>query len=335
MLDQMAGVGRLVRGRTVGVKLNLGGPAERRLGHLPHGRTNWVHPKVIGATLHLPERAGAHHIRLLEGSRYTAEPLAGHMLRAGWEPMDFVRAARRVEFENTNTLGLGSKYFRVPVPGQGYVYPAFELNHSYVDCDVFISLAKLKEHSTTGVTLSMKNCFGITPTSIYGDDAGDDDPNEQPSGGRGSTLHSGRRQPSSCAPPELDPEASRESTYRVPRVVVDIVAARPIALAIIDGVESIGGSEAVFRGGAFPVSAGVLIAGTNCVNTDAVATAVMGYDPMATRGTPPFDRCDSTLELAEQRGLGTHDLNRIEVTGAAIRDVMRDFRALRKAARTG
>ncbi|MCP5115566.1 MAG: hypothetical protein GY953_32465 [bacterium] len=61
----------------------------------------------------------------------------------------------------------------------------------------------------------------------------------------------------------------------------------------------------------------------------------MGYDPMATRGTPPFDRCDSTLELAERRGLGTRDLDRIEVTGAAIRDVKRDFRELRKSVGTG
>ncbi len=206
---------------------------------------------------------------------------------------------------------------------------------SYADCDVFISLAKLKEHVTAGVTLSMKNCFGITPTSIYGDDAGEDDPNENPGGGRASICHTGRRQPARCAPSELDPASPREPAYRVPRIVVDIVSARPVDLAIIDGIESMGGNEAVFREGAFPARAGVLIAGTNCVNTDAVAVAVMGYDPLARRGTPPFERCDSTLELAEQRGLGTRDLNRIEVTGAAIRDVIYDFRAARRAGRVG
>jgi hypothetical protein len=51
----------------------------------------------------------------------------------------------------------------------------------------------------------------------------------------------------------------------------------------------------------------VLIAGLNCVNTDAVATAVMGLDPMADRGTPPFEKCDSTLKLAEQLGVGTRE----------------------------
>ena len=66
------------------------------------------------------------------------------------------------------------------------------------------------------------------------------------------------------------------------------------------------------------VRAGVLIAGTNCVTTDAVCTALMGFDPMADRGTAPFEHCDSTLRLAEQRGIGTRDLSRIEVLGLPI-----------------
>ena len=45
----------------------------------------------------------------------------------------------------------------------------------------------------------------------------------------------------------------------------------------------------------------VLIAGLNPVCTDAVGTAVMGYDPRATRGTIPFRACDNTLLLAEEQ----------------------------------
>jgi uncharacterized protein (DUF362 family) len=37
-------------------------------------------------------------------------------------------------------------------------------------------MAKLKNHETCGVTLSLKNCFGNTPASIYGDDVGEDAP---------------------------------------------------------------------------------------------------------------------------------------------------------------
>jgi uncharacterized protein (DUF362 family) len=66
------------------------------------------------------------------------------------------------------------------------------------------------------------------------------------------------------------------------------------------------------------VHPGVLVAGMNCVCTDAVATAVMGLDPMADRGAPPFEKCDSTLRLAESLGVGTRDLKRIEVVGTPI-----------------
>ena len=37
-------------------------------------------------------------------------------------------------------------------------------------------MAKLKEHGTVGITLGMKNMFGATPITIYGDGAGKDEP---------------------------------------------------------------------------------------------------------------------------------------------------------------
>ena len=65
---------------------------------------------------------------------------------------------------------------------------------------------------------------------------------------------------------------------------------------------------------------GVIIAGRNAVNVDAVGMAVMGYDPYAERGTSPFIRGDNSLRLAEEAGLGTRDLKRIEVVGLSIKD---------------
>ena len=50
------------------------------------------------------------------------------------------------------------------------------------------------------------------------------------------------------------------------------------------------------------------------------------FDPMADRGTPPFETCDSTLRLAEEAGLGTRDLKRIEVVGTPIEQAMFRFR---------
>jgi uncharacterized protein (DUF362 family) len=207
------------------------------------------------------------------------------------------------------------------------MFRSYDLNHSYEDCDVFVSIAKMKDHATAGVTLSMKNCFGITPCTIYGDGAGVDGPSLVPSGGRGAVIHGGERQPSKTSVAENDPKSPRDGGYRVPRVVADLIAARPIHLAIIDGIASMAGGEGPWVSGTHAVKPGVLIAGTNCVNTDAVAMAVMGYDPMADRGVMPFEKSDSTLRLAEELGVGTRDPRRIEVAGVPVREAIFRYRA--------
>jgi uncharacterized protein (DUF362 family) len=325
MFDQLGGLGGLVNGKTVAIKVNLTGESSQRFGHLPLETTYWTHSAVIGETIHLLGLAGAKRIRILESPWATIEPLEEFMLAANWEPRHFLNAAPRIEFENTNFLGNAKKYSRLTTPKGGHMFRAFDLNHSYEDCDVFVSIAKLKEHATTGITLAMKNCFGITPCTIYGGGAGVDEPSLVPVNGR-SPLHYGNRQPSRSAPAENDPKSPRDGGYRVPRIVADLAAARPIHLSIIDGIETINRGEGGWIRGVQHIKPGVLIAGMNAVTTDAVATAVMGFDPMADRGTAPFEKCDSTLRLAEELGVGTRDLNRIEVTGASIASVRFPFR---------
>ncbi len=325
MFDQLGGLQRIVNGKTVAIKLNLTGSPDQRLGHFPQEITHWTHPAVIGATVHLMGLAGARRIRLLESPWATIEPVEEYMLAANWEPRDLMNAASRVEFENTNYLGRGKSYVRMPVPKGGHMFRAFDLNHSYQDCDVFVSIAKLKEHATTGVTLSMKNCFGITPCTIYGEGAGIDEPALVPRSGRGP-LHAGNRQPSKSSFPENDSKSPREGGYRVPRIVADLVAARPIHLAIIDGIKTINKGEGCWIPGVAPVSPGLLIAGTNPVTTDAVAMAIMGFDPMADSGRAPFETCDNTLRLAEELGVGTRDLRRIEVRGTPVAEARFPFR---------
>lgn len=324
MFDQIGGIGRLVKGKTVAVKVNLTGNAEGRMGFIPIGCTTWTHPTVIAATVHLLGRAGARRIRLLESPWKSAEPIEESMISAGWDLAWFTSAAQRVEFENTNFLGFGKEYVRFPVPKGGHLFPAFDLNHSYRDCDVFVSIAKLKEHMTAGVTLSMKNCFGITPCTIYGDGAPEKEPGLVPRGGR-FPIHSGSRQPSTSSPGEINPSSPREGGYRVPRCVADLAAARPIDLAIIDGIESMTASEGPSRLSKY-VKPHLLVAGTNAVCVDAVGTAVMGFDPMADRGTAPFEKCDNTMRLAEELGVGGRDLKRIEVIGSKIEDLTIDYR---------
>ncbi len=325
MFDQLGGLGGLVRGKTVAVKLNMTGSPALRIGGRPLGVTHYSHPKVVGALVHHLGRAGAKRIRLIESAYGTDAPIEEFMLDSGWNVRSLQRAAGRVEFENTNTAGAGQRYARFPVPRGSVIFPAYDLNHSYADTDVFVSVAKLKEHETCGITLTLKNCFGNLPASVYGDDAGETEPNERPEKGRLLVCHMGKRQPSRSAPAEIDASSSRDAGYRVPRITAELCAARPVHLAIIDGVESIAGGEGPWISGVRPVSPGVLIAGLNPVSTDAVGAAVMGFDPRAVRGEPPFATCDNTLLLAERLGVGSADLDRIEVRGAPTAEVRFPF----------
>jgi uncharacterized protein (DUF362 family) len=325
MFDQLGGLGRMVKNKTVTIKVNLTGSPALKFQGKPLGLTHYTHPKMASAMAYLLERSGARRVRFVESAWATSGPLEEYLLDSGWNVRLLFSAAKTVEFENTNALGSGKRYVRLKVPGGGQIFPAFDLNHAYEDTDVFMSMAKLKNHATCGVTLAMKNCFGITPASIYGDDAGEAEPNENPTKGRVRVCHEGKRDPAKSALAELDPKSNRDPGYRMPRIVSDLVAMRPIDIALIDGIETVAGGEGPWIRGLRSVKPGVLIAGTNAVNTDTVATAVMGYDPRADRGVPPFTMCDNTLKLAEALGVGSADLKRIEVRGVPIADAVFKF----------
>ena len=326
LFDQLGGMGRLVKGKTVTIKINLTGQANARQEHFAAGRSTWTHPRSVGAIVHLLDKAGARRIRVVEGAWVWPASLEEFMYLANWDARLVTGAAPRVELVNTNLPYRGKKpYTRFAVPNGGHLFPAFDLSTAYAESDVLVSLAKLKQHDTAGITLSMKNCFGCSPTTIYGDKVPKDEPARVPYGGRNEIGHRGTRQPPSSAPPERDPKSPREAGYRIPRFVADMVAALPIHLAIVDGIETIAGAELPRAGYTKMVSPGVLLAGTNCVTTDAVGAAVMGFDPMAERGRAPFQGCDSTLELAEAHGVGTRDLKQIEVIGVPIQQARFSF----------
>ena len=327
MFDQLGGIGRIVKGKTVTLKVNLTGGENTRLDYLPMGRACWSHPRTVGTVIHLLDKAGARRIRVVEGAWVWPASLEEFMYKAGWDPNLLLGAAPRVELVNTNMPYKGAKpYTRFPVQHTGHLFPAYDLSTAFAESDVLVSMAKLKEHGTAGVTLSIKNLFGITPTTIYGNKVPVDEPAPIPYGGRQEIGHNGSRQPPKSSPPEKDPATPRQAGYRIPRIVADLSAAITPGLEIIEGIETIAGAELPRPGTTAAVSPGILVAGTNPVSTDAVAMAMMGFDPMAERGAPPFETCDNTLRLAEDLGVGTRDLGRIEVIGAAIKDVTFKFR---------
>src|SRR4051794_26708338 len=47
MFDQLGGLGRIVKGKTVAVKINLTGAPSYRVRHLPAEDTHYTHPAVI------------------------------------------------------------------------------------------------------------------------------------------------------------------------------------------------------------------------------------------------------------------------------------------------
>ena len=213
------------------------------------------------------------------------------------------------------------------MPWGGFIYPAFELNQRYEKTDVFISLAKLKDHANAGVTMSVKNLFGMAPTSIYGDTrdgAGRPSVDERSITPRGDTFHKGVRMPPAGVPQELDPDSSREWSHRVPRITADLYGARQPDLVLVDGILTNRGGEGPWIQGSEPITPHLLFAGRNGVCTDAICTAAMGYDPLADHQQFPF-MGDNHLRLLAEKGIGTIDPTEIEVRGLALADAVCPF----------
>ena len=321
LMDQIGGLGRLVKGKTVAIKLNLTGNPERfpERADMPYRN----HPATVLALAQLLSNAGAQRVRIIECFFPPSQDLE-LWARYGLDVKAISNVGCKVEWENTQNMGQGKEYKRLKVPTGGYIFPAFDLNHSFTDCDVYVSLSKLKHHATAGVTMAMKNNFGNTPCSLYGGDCGESG-NENPKMERQMVCHNGARTPPKGVPQELDMTTPRQGGYRVPRIVVDAVGARPIDISIVDGIESIKGGEGVWNRGVAYVKPNLLLAGRNPVCVDAVSTAVMGGDPLAERGQSFFGDCDNTILLAQAVGIGTADLSRIELPGLKIKEALFDY----------
>ncbi|MBS7615551.1 DUF362 domain-containing protein, partial [Candidatus Bathyarchaeota archaeon] len=175
----------------------------------------------------------------------------------------------------------------VPIPGGGYVFDSFMFNKKVMEADVFISLACMKTHSMAVVTLGMKNLVGISAGSVYGV--------------AGSANHW-----------RLHEVAAEKGDTYLGGVITDLNSARRIDLTIIDGRVAMEG-QGPHDGE--PVNLGLIIVGKDPVATDTVASTIMGFDAEKI----------PTLSLAAQKGLGTNNLNEIDVKGKTIKEVFHPF----------
>ena len=106
--------------------------------------------------------------------------------------------------------------------------------------------------------------------------------------------------------------------------VCDLNAARPVHLAIMDGIKNSTGGEGVWCAKFAACSKHALIAGLDPVATDSIGAKIMGLDPEAvtfplpapmTDGGVTSSTTDNHLYLLNAKGVGTNQLSEIQLVG--------------------
>jgi len=296
MLDDIGGIADvLAHGTRVAIKVNLtGGTGTRPLPGTKEVETYLTHPTVVLALTELLRDAGAKDIYIVEAAyQKQSWPVYGcdEMAKAaGATIMDLSYAEPYKDFTKV-------------APGTDpMIYEDYLFNPILTEIDAFISVSKMKCHNTAGVTHTMKNLFGIVPCRFYTLDPKDN-------WSWRSAFHG----------------AATETRERLPKIIVDLNRARPINLALVDGIMAAEAGEGPWIPAFTPINPGVMVAGKNAVATDAVATAAMGFDPAAEYPDEPFVHAMNHLNLAASMGLGTNKLDEIKVVGEQIKDVTTKF----------
>jgi len=141
-----------VSGKTVLLKPNI-------VDFVPGTNVN-THPVLVSAAAEYFLRMGAQSVTVAEGpgqQRDTQLVLSESGFRDEL-------AKHRIPFVDLNRDELVRVRLRANYTGLGHLWlPSTVLNH-----DFFVSMPKVKTHHWSGVTLSMKNMFGVVPGAKYG-----------------------------------------------------------------------------------------------------------------------------------------------------------------------
>jgi len=294
LLDAIGGLGDLVsRGDRVAIKVNLtGGTSVRPLRSVSAVESYITHPELVRALGQLLRDAGARELLIVEAVYEWAS-----YVQWGYEE---VAAAIEAELIDLNDTAPYDDFAQTAAGDGSFIYDHLTFNHVLEDVNAFVSVSKMKNHYSCGVTHTMKNLIGLVPARFYR--LSEQDNYRSAFHGEGDAFGT-----------------------RLPRVIMDLNRARPIHLGLVDGIKTTQGGEGPWIGTISPIAPGVLIAGKDVVATDAVATAAMGYDPTVEPPNSPFLRSDNHLNLARELGLGTNRLDEIEVVGPSIDDVAMEF----------
>ncbi len=143
-VEAMGGMGRFVRaGDTVVVKPNIGWDRAPQYA----ATTN---PMVVAALVELCYKAGAKRVNVFDNTCNAAQRC---YVSSGIKAAAESKGARVYYPDNWNIINAEFEYDS-PMDGWPIIKDA-------VDCDCFINVPVLKNHSLTGLTLSMKNLMGV------------------------------------------------------------------------------------------------------------------------------------------------------------------------------
>lgn len=318
MLDELGDVRKLVKNKYVAVKTNLVNTSEEDVGGVPVCLTVTSHPVIALALGSLLVDYGAKKVTFCDQLPFRTpdpEAFAGY----GYHLDEFNQIMNgKADFQNTRNLGRYKNYALVKVPGGGEIANAWEVNQLYAEAEVLVSLGKLKSHVSGGITGGMKNLFGIPPSSMYGNDL-DDEPSEMAVDYRSDFMHTCQRKPLTSVETFTGKTVLNDHGFNVPRMIVDLNAAFPVDLTVIDGVSVIQTAEGWWNGSMVSITRpGLLLAGRNTVCVDAVAAAVMGFDPDAPDYAHPFVNGTNYLAMSRRKGMGENRIREIELVGVNL-----------------
>jgi uncharacterized protein (DUF362 family) len=257
---------KLKRAKRIGIKFNQDWNPSRLVVHEGH-RQQLVSDQVGRATLRLlRERTSAE----LFAVDVAVEPVPESGTRIDNTHIYKVLQEFDVPYVDGNVDGV----VWADVPGGGLMFEKYPIPRSCFEADEIISVQKIKNHAFMGVTLCLKNLFGLVPLQPLG-----------------------------------RPRGYYHHLVRMPYMLVDLGKIFKPALNILDGLVCQAGQE--WGKGDHPRIPNTLIAGDEVVATDACATHLMGHDPKSDWFTPPFHRDRNALLVAAQAGFGTVELDEI------------------------
>jgi uncharacterized protein (DUF362 family) len=201
----------------------------------PHRGSNHIntHPYLVRAAFEAMSKLGAKSVFVAEGPGHRRDfylvleesGYADALLRHGIQCVDL----------NASRIGA------VKNAGNQSMVGAFIMPQEALQADIIISLAKMKTHHWAGVTLSMKNMFGLMPGAFYG----------WPK----NVLH----------------------LAGIHESILDINATIQPDLAIVDGIVGMEGDGPIMGS---PKKANVVVIGRNCPAVDATCARIMGINPL-------------------------------------------------------